>query len=442
MMSSLQRSVTLGATTMLTDWIKRFHALPPIVPDGALALLLMVSADVAAYQDAGKLTPVQVVTVGLITLPVAARRHFPTTVSAIVGAALMLNLILGFTNSFIENFAILIALYTLYASARAGRRLALMSGILVIGVTAGVALGWRNRHQVYLSDIGYNAIIFALPVILGYGVRTRRAYVAQLQEQSKLLGREAAAAERTAIARELHDVIAHSVSVMVLQATAGGRLARRDPGNAAAAFGVIEQTGRQALADLRRVIGVLKTDPAEAAALAPQPSLLQLDALVEQVRRAGVNVQVRIDGSQRLLAPGVELSAYRIVQESLTNVLRHSGANHAVVAIRYGVDELTVEVTDNGRNGTTQSGEGSGLTGMRERVALLDGEFHATRTSEGFSVSARLPLEPRTASSASCWSTISPSCEQDSRPSSTRKQISRWSAMRPTARKRSLLSPN
>lgn len=381
---------------MLTNWIRRFQALPPIVPDGALAIVLMVTADLTAYQDAGKLGWGQLATIALITVPVAVRRRFPTTVVAAIGAGLMLNLILGFTNSFIENFALLLALYTLYASARAGRWLAVVSGILVIGVTAGVALGWRNQHQVYLSDIGYNAIIFALPVILGYGVRTRRAYIAQLHEQSTLLAREAAAGERTAIARELHDVIAHSVSVMVLQATAGGRLARRDPGSAAAAFGVIEQTGREALADLRRVISVLETDSAEAAALAPQPSLLQLDALVEQVRRAGVSVEFRIDGSQRLLAPGVELSVYRIVQESLTNVVRHSGANHVVVAIGYGVDELTVEVIDNGRTGTTSLGHGSGLTGMQERVALLHIEFHAARTSDGFNVSARLPIEPGT----------------------------------------------
>jgi signal transduction histidine kinase len=382
---------------MVTDVIQRLRRLPPIVPDGTVAVVLMITAGLAEYQDAGKLSLVQAAAIVLITLPLAARRMFPTAVSAAIGAALILHLLLGFTNSFVENFAILLALYTLYASARSGWRIAVMSLILVIGLSAGVALGWRSQHHVYLSDIGYNAIIFALPVILGYGVRTRRAYVAQLQEQSKLLAREAAADERTAIARELHDVIAHSVSVMVLQATAGRRLARRDPANAGAAFEVIEQTGRDALADLRRAIGVLKTDSAEAAALTPQPSLLQLDTLVEQVRKAGVAVHVSIDGTPRPLAPGVELSAYRIVQESLTNVLRHSGADDAVVAIRYGLEDLTVEVTDNGRNETAPSGDGTGLTGMRERVALLHGEFRAGSTSDGFSVTARLPLEPRIA---------------------------------------------
>ncbi|HVC05428.1 MAG TPA: sensor histidine kinase [Candidatus Acidoferrales bacterium] len=381
---------------MLTAWIKRFEALPPIVTDGALALLLMVSADVAAYQDAGKLTALQVVVIALITLPVATRRLFPATVTTVIGAALIINLLLGFTNSFIENFAVLVALYTLYASVGAEWRVVAVSGLLVIGLITGVTLGWRNEGRVYLADIGYNAIIFALPVILGYGVRTRRAYVGQLHEQSRLRAREAAAGERTAIARELHDVIAHSVSVMVLQAAAGGRIARRDPAGAAATFEVIEQTGRDALADMRRVVGVLKDDRAEDMALSPQPSLGQLDALVEQVRQAGVNVHVRVDGAQRPLAPGVELSAYRIVQESLTNVLRHSGASDAEVAIRYGGNDLTVEVTDNGHNGATQKGEGNGLTGMRERVALLNGDFAAGDTTQGFRVSARLPLEAPT----------------------------------------------
>lgn len=382
---------------MLTEWIKRFQALPPIVSDGALALLLMGSADVAAYQDAGKLTALQVGVIALITLPVTMRRRIPTAVTAMVGAALILNLLLGFTNSFIENFAVLVALYTLYASVGAEWRLAVGIGLIVIGLPLGVALGWRNQHQVYLADIGYNAIIFALPVILGYGVRTRRAYVAQLQEQSRLLAREAAANERTAIARELHDVIAHSVSVMVLQAGAAGRLARRDPAGAAATFEVIEQAGRDALADMRRVVGVLKDDSAEEMVLSPQPTLLQLDALVEQVRQAGVNVRVSVDGDQRLLAPGVELSAYRIVQESLTNVLRHSGASDAAVAIRYGGNDLTVEITDNGQMTAVHKGDGNGLAGMRERVALLHGDFDACETTHGFRVSARLPLETQTA---------------------------------------------
>ncbi|MGA7987715.1 MAG: sensor histidine kinase [Candidatus Dormiibacterota bacterium] len=381
---------------MNKDWIKRLEALPPIVTDGALALLLLVSADLAAYQDAGKLTALQALIIALITVPVAARRLFPATVTTVIGAALILNLLLGFTNTFIENFAVLVALYTLYASVGAEWRLVVVSGMLVVGLIAGVALGWRDQHRVYLSDIGYNAIIFALPVILGFGVRTRRAYVAQLHEQSRLLAHEAAVNERTAIARELHDVIAHSVSVMVLQAAAGERLARRDPAGAAATFGVIEQAGRDALADMRRVVGVLKDDSADEMVLSPQPGLVQLEALVEQVRQAGVTVRVRVDGTQRPLAPGVELSAYRIVQESLTNVLRHSGASEAEVSIRYGGDDLTVEVTDNGRNGGAQNGAGNGLNGMRERVALLHGDFAAGETTLGFRVSARLPLEAPT----------------------------------------------
>ena len=165
------------------------------------------------------------------------------------------------------------------------------------------------------------------------------------------------------------------------------------PPPAALTFDVIEQAGREALSDMRRVVGVLKDESAEEILLTPQPSLLQLDALVEQVRQAGVTVHVSIDGERRTLAPGVELAAYRIVQESLTNVLRHSGASEADLSLRYGCDDLTVEVTDNGHNGASQKSDGNGLNGMRERVALLRGDFDAGETTQGFRVSARLPLE-------------------------------------------------
>jgi signal transduction histidine kinase len=382
---------------MLTDAIRRLHRIPQVFIDGGIALVLMVSAAVAAYQDTGALSPLQALLIALITLPVAARSRFPTVVSAFIGTALIVNVTIGFTNSFIENFAILLALYTMYANARADIRLTIMSGVVVVGVVAGVALGWRNEHRVYLYDIGYNAIIFAMPAILGFGVRTRRAYIAEVRERSKLLAREAVAEERTAIARELHDVIAHSVSVMVLQATAGKRVALRDPSGAAAAFGVIEQTGRQAMTDLRHVVGVLKVEATGNPTLAPQPSLMQLDSLVDQVRHTGVGVQVAIEGTQRSLSPGVELSAYRIVQESLTNVMKHSGATDAFVAITYGPEDLTIEIRDNGHNGTALSSGGSGLEGMRQRVALLHGDFHAESLGDGFRVQARIPLEPPTA---------------------------------------------
>src|SRR5579863_7291583 len=136
---------------MFANWVKRFQALPPPVTDGALALLLLISAALAAYQDAGTLTALSVVLIALITLPVAMRRRFPATITLVIGSALILNLILGFTNSFVENFAAVVALYTLYASVGPEWRLAAVTGTLVIGLTAGVILGWRNEHQVNLS---------------------------------------------------------------------------------------------------------------------------------------------------------------------------------------------------------------------------------------------------------------------------------------------------
>src|ERR1019366_8357033 len=172
---AIARAVSEAETTrMVTASINRIRRLPPIVPDGAVAIVLMVSAGLAEFQDAGALSVVQVVAIVCITLPLTARRMFPTVVSAVIGTALILHLLAGFSNSFVENFAILLALYTVYASARSGWRIVVMSATLVIGLCAGITLGWRSQHHGYLSDIGYNAIIFTLPVILGYGAWTRR----------------------------------------------------------------------------------------------------------------------------------------------------------------------------------------------------------------------------------------------------------------------------
>ncbi|MEO8898472.1 MAG: sensor histidine kinase [Candidatus Dormibacter sp.] len=381
---------------MFTDFWHRLRSTPAIIADGSLALLLMGSADLLTLQQMGTLAWLHAVTIALITLPLTLRRRGPIAVVWFIGLALITNLIAGFTNSFFENFSLVAALYTAFAQGHSRSLLTATVVALVMGVTAGILLSWHNQGRVNLSDLPYNWLLFALPGLLGYGVRTRRAFVTQLEERGALLAREAAVEERNHIARELHDVIAHSVSVMVLQATAGGRLAKRDPGHAVETFDVIEQTGRRALSDLRRVVGVLRADDDERAELEPQPGLDQLGALIDEIRRAGLAVDMSISGGRRPLPPGVELSAYRVVQESLTNVLKHANAAAAAVTVTFSPNELMVEVCDDGR-GTAEVGSGgNGLTGMRERVSLLGGDFHAGPLDRGFRVLARLPLEPRT----------------------------------------------
>ena len=205
--------------------------------------------------------------------------------------------------------------------------------------------------------------------------------------------------ERARIARELHDVVAHGVSaIAVVQAQGGGRLVRSDPEEAEDAFATIERTGRQALVELRRLLGMLRVTD-EQRVLAPQPGVARLGALVDDVRKAGLPVELVVDGDVATLPPGVDVSAYRIVQEGLTNALKHAGPARARVHVRYLPRAVEVEVTDDGRGGAIvvagNDGGGQGLIGMRERVSLYGGRLEAGgRPSGGYAIRARLPFEP------------------------------------------------
>ena len=197
--------------------------------------------------------------------------------------------------------------------------------------------------------------------------------------------------ERARISRELHDVIAHSVSVMTVQASAVRRLLQPEQEREREALLVVEETGRQALTEMRRLLGILREE-GSSPERAPQPGIATLEALVEDVRQAGLPVVLTVEGEPLRLPPGVDLSAYRIVQEALTNALRHAGPAHAWVAVRYGGDDVEIEVANDGRS-DGERGQGQSLVGMRERVALVGGELTAgPRKGGGFSISARLPV--------------------------------------------------
>ena len=204
--------------------------------------------------------------------------------------------------------------------------------------------------------------------------------------------RLAVADERTRIARELHDVVGHSVSVMTVQASAARRLLRPHQEKEREALLVVEQTGREALAEMRRMVGVLRR-PEEAPALAPQPSLEHLDRLISQTREAGLPVDLRIEGDPEPLPTSVDLTAYRLVQEALTNAIKHARANHAEVVVRYDDGQVELTVTDDGSgDGDGESG-GHGLVGMRERVSVYGGELEAGPLAEGgYRLRARLPI--------------------------------------------------
>jgi signal transduction histidine kinase len=198
--------------------------------------------------------------------------------------------------------------------------------------------------------------------------------------------------ERARIARELHDVVGHSVSVMTVQASAVRRLLRPDQQREREALMIVEQTGREALAEMRRMVGVLRR-PEEAPALAPQPSLDYLDRLVEQAREAGLPVELRIEGDPVQLPAGLDLTAYRLVQEGLTNAMKHAHAESTQVLVRYGDKDIEVSVTDDGQGRGDGTSGGHGLVGMRERVSVYGGELEAgPRPGGGYRLRARLPL--------------------------------------------------
>ncbi|HEV8687427.1 MAG TPA: histidine kinase [Gaiellaceae bacterium] len=366
---------------------------PPYVADSALALLLAVPTVGGLVADAEHVTqPWWLVgpLAALTALPLAVRRYRPLAVFAItLGALVALNF------SGVDTFApgIAVAVYTL--AAHCDRRTALRAGVL------GLALYVPASLYASGGSVVPSVVFLTAAWILGDNLRTRRAYLHELEEKAERLEREreenerrAAADEQARIARELHDVIAHNVSVMVVQAAGGREVFETHPDRAREALASIEATGREALTELRRLLGVARAHEDGSTSLAPQPGLERLGTLVEQVRAAGLTVDVQVEGEQRDLPTGVDLSAYRVIQEALTNTLRHAFAQRAWVVVHYGERELIVEVLDDGAGPPRAGGQdGRGLVGMQERVGLFGGEVRTgARPEGGFRVWARFPL--------------------------------------------------
>jgi signal transduction histidine kinase len=294
---------------------------------------------------------------------------------------------LGDTSVVTIGLFVLLAVYSA-AAHTSGRRALLAGGLTVALYIAGLV---ADSEGIYVEGVIFYALLFGAPWVAGRAVR-RRCLSERLVEQERARAAAAIAEERARIARELHDVVAHAISVMLLQARGGRRVLEAEPADAREAFATIERTGHQALEEMRRLLGMLRRSDEELA-LAPQPSLRELDRLVEQVQAAGLPVQVAVEGEPRELPPGVDLSAYRIVQEALTNALKHAGPARARVLLRYGADELELEIADDGAGTGDGSGSGQGLIGMRERVSVYGGELQAGRRPDGgYALRARLPL--------------------------------------------------
>jgi len=282
---------------------------------------------------------------------------------------------------------LLLAVYSA-ATHTSGRRTVVAGLLTVVIYVTDLAM---DPEPISPEGVIFYALLFGAPWVTGRAVRQRRLHQRRL-EQEKARAETAIVEERARIARELHDVVAHSISVMVLQARGGRRVIDAEPADAREAFATIERTGHHALEEMRRLLGMLRRSDEELA-LAPQPSLKQLDTLVAQVQAAGLPVEVTVEGEPRELPPGVDLSAYRIVQEALTNALKHAGPARARVLLRYCPDDLELEIADDGPGTGDGSGSGQGLIGMRERVSVYGGELQAGRRPEsGYALRARLPL--------------------------------------------------
>lgn len=337
----------------------------------------------------------------LITVPLAWRRRAPTIVFALVLAsiAVQISLIdqsLSEQPPFQHWIALLVVFYSL--GVHADRRRAIIAGALGGGAFVVADLVDLLTGAGRLEDTVPAWFMLAAAYGIGLALRGQRIQSTLLAQRAERLEREreqqaghAVAEERARIARELHDIVAHAISVMVVQAQAGQRVLNGEQASAREALGSIETTGRQALVEMRRLLGVLRVEDRESA-LGPYPRLADLEVLADRVRHAGLPVEVHVEGEPTSLPPGVDLSGYRIVQEALTNALRHAGPATAKVVVRYRPAEVEVEITDDGRGSAKDREGGHGLVGMRERAALVGGDLESGSENEhGYTVRARLP---------------------------------------------------
>jgi signal transduction histidine kinase len=339
------------------------------------------------------------------TLPAAVRRRWPLAVLTLVVISYAAATALGTGMDLPVVAAFVLYLVPLRFPRRTSA--AVLAATFVVTAAGIVAGGWAAAHNQaggVASRLAAAAAVITVGWVIGAAVRTQRAYTAGLAEQEQRRaeaqlerGRRAVTEERLRIARELHDVVAHSLSLIAVQAGVGGYVASAHPDEAARALASIEATSRAALGDMRRMVGVLRDGDPTGPDLGPAPGLTDVGQLITGTADAGVRVQLEVRGTQRPVPPGVDLAAYRIIQEALTNVVKHAHTTTSRVVVTYEDDTLCLEITDDGR-GTpataVPAAAGHGIAGMAERASLYGGEFRAgPLPGRGFQVAARLPLD-------------------------------------------------
>ena len=366
---------------------------PPLVADAALAAVIgvvtVVSVAVQAGKDSEDLRPFGVALLVAQTVPLVWRRRSPVAVLAVVAGATLVYGAAELPDPPLQ-FAILLAFYTVGAHTPRSTSVPCALAMVAAGIVTLVLA--RDSDA---ADVAVSFFAATTAWVTGDAARTQRERASWLEERRLDAARQAAADERLRIARDLHDVVAHHVSVMAVQAEAAQEVLAARPDRAGKAMADVADTARATLGELRRLLGVLRAEGARA----PQPDLDGVADLVESVRRTGLAVEVHTEGEPRPVTGLAGVTAYRIVQEALTNVIKHGSAARADVELRFvgdGDDALVVTVTDDGRGADGHSsGEGGhGLAGMRERLAVLGGTLDAgPRPGGGFSVTARLPLD-------------------------------------------------
>ena len=357
----------------------------------ALVAVGLTQADVweNVEDNRTRLAAIALVTAGALLF----RRRAPFAAPLVVAAGALVFTLLDSAAAYDTDTMFLVLILAAWA---AGSLLDVRQA--AVALLAVLAAGWTVFIRA--PDVPFTELLWLSFPLTGIFVisaaSARHSEQARLAEErarrSEAEAKRAVGEERSRISRELHDVVAHSVSVMTVQASAVRRLLRPEQEREREALKVVEETGRQALTEMRRLLGIMREEGVSAER-APQPGLATIGNLVQHVRDAGLPVELTVEGDPVLLPPGIDLSAYRIVQEALTNALRHAGPAHAWVAVRYDGDDVEIEVENDGRSDNADGAGGHGLVGMRERVALCGGELKAgPRKGGGFSISARLPV--------------------------------------------------
>ena len=369
---------------MIWNWLRRH----PRLVDLLIVAFLLIGGVGAAIRNGHHQAVAVVLSVAEIA-PLLVRRSHPVAAVAAVTVVALAMIAIGV---WAVPIPLGVALYTLTSLRE--RRVERALGFTAILV---VAIAVLTAGKLEFGAGAARVVFLIAAALLGDSIGSRRAYVREIEEKAERLEREresearrATAEEQARIARELHDIVAHALSVIVVQAGAADDVFEVDPARARGPIRAIDTAARAALADLRRVLGILQ-DPAESE---PQPGLDQLDRLIDQIRATGLHVSLELEGSPRPLSAAVELSAFRIVQEALTNTLKHAAAEQVHVRIRYG-DRLELEIRDDGDGNVNTDPDtgGSGLIGMRERVALLGGALEAgAMPGGGYRVSAEIPI--------------------------------------------------